>query len=142
MSTLLVAFQDFIFGREPASCSPQTIDFYRRTLKPFLAAASGSPHSNRMVREFLSTVAQRGVSSSTVHAHARAVWAFLQFAYEKDWIEELVTVRIPRLGQKRMDVLSRPEVKRVLSVCGTRDRALVLTLIDSGVRRGEALALD
>jgi integrase len=142
MSTLLVAFEDFILSREAMLCSPQTIDFYRRMLKPFLAAANGSPPSNRMVREFLSTVAQRGVSSATVHAHARAVRAFLRFAHEEGWIEEPVTVRMPRLEQKRMEVLSREEVKRVLKVCGTRDRALVLMLIDSGVRRGEVLALD
>ena len=142
MSTLSVAFEDFILSREAALCSPQTIDFYQRMLKPFLAMANGSPPSNRMVREFLSTVAERGVSSATVHAHARAVRAFLRFAYEEDWIEEPVTVRIPRLEQKRMEVLSREDVRRVLSVCGTRDRVLVLTLIDSGVRRGEVLALD
>jgi integrase/recombinase XerD len=41
-----------------------------------------------------------------------------------------------------MEVLTREEVRRVLSTCGTRDRALVMTLIDSGLRRGEALALD
>ena len=49
---------------------------------------------------------------------------------------------MPRMEQKQMEVLSREDVKRVLSVCGTRDRALVMTLIDSGVRRGEALALN
>ncbi len=122
-------------------CSPQTIDFYRRMLKPFLSLANGSPPSNRMVREFLSTVAQRGVSSATVHAHARAARAFLRFAHEEGWIEEPVTVRMPRVEQKRMEVLTREEVRRVLSVCGCRDRALVMTLIDSGVRRGEALDL-
>ena len=111
-------------------------------LKPFLALANGSPPTNRMVREFLSTVAKRGVSSATVHAHARAVRAFIRFAYEEDWIEEPVTVRMPRVEQKRMEVLSREDVRAVLRVCGTRDRALVMTLIDSGLRRGEALALD
>ncbi len=142
MSTLPVAFEDFILSREAMLCSPATIDFYRRMLKPFLAAANGSPPSNRMVREFLSSVAQRGVSSATVHAHARAVRAFVRFAYEEGWIEEPVTVRMPRLEQKQMEVLSREDARRVLSVCGTRDRALVMTLIDSGIRRGEALALD
>ncbi|MFV2045229.1 MAG: hypothetical protein ACC700_18600 [Anaerolineales bacterium] len=39
-------------------------------------------------------------------------------------------------------ILSRDAEQRLLSGCGTRDRALVLTLIDSGIRRGEALALD
>ncbi|MFV2044892.1 MAG: tyrosine-type recombinase/integrase, partial [Anaerolineales bacterium] len=142
MSTLFVAFEDFILSREAALCSPETIDFYRRMLKPFLTLANGSPPSNRMVREFLSTVTQRGVSSATVHAHARAVRAFLRFAYEEGWTEEPLTVRMPRVEQKRMEVLSREDARKVLSVCGTRDRALVPTLIDSGLRRGEALALD
>ena len=142
MSTLFVAFEDFILSREAMLCSPETIDFYRRMLKPFLALANGSSPSNRMVREFLSTVAERGVSSATVHAHARAVRAFLRFAYEEDWVEELVTVRMPRVEQKRMEVLSREDVRRIIKVCGPRDRALVLSLIDSGLRRGEALSLD
>ena len=117
-------------------CSPQTIDFYP---KPFLPLANGGSPSNRLVREFLSAVARRGVSSATVHAHGRAVRVFVRFAYGEGWIEEPVTVRMPRLEQKRTEVLSREDVKRVLSVCGTRDRALELTLIDSGLRRGEAL---
>lgn len=136
------AFEEFILSREAMLCSPETIDFYRRMLKPFLALANGTQPSNRMVREFLSTVAQRGVSSATVHAHARAVRAFVRFAHEEGWIEEPVTVQMPRLEQKRMEVLSREDVKRILSVSGTRDRALVMTLIDSGLRRGEALALN
>jgi len=51
-------------------------------------------------------------------------------------------VRMPRLEQKRMEVLRREDMRRVLSACGTRYRALVITLIDSGLRRGEALALN
>jgi integrase len=142
VSTLLVAFEDFILSREAALCSPQTIDFCRRMLKPFLTRAKGCPPSSRTVRELLSTVAQRGVSSATVHAHARAVRAFLRFAYEEGWIEEPVTVRMPRLEQKRMEVLSREDVNRVLDECGARDHALVMTLIDGGLRRHEALALS
>jgi site-specific recombinase XerD len=141
MSTLLVAFEDFILSREAALCSSETIDFYRRMLRPFLEFTDGNELSNRMVRSFLATVAQRRVSSATVHAHARAVRAFLRFAYEEGWIEGPVTVRMPRVEQKRMEVLSPEDVKKVLSVCGLRDRALVMTLIDSGLRRGEALAL-
>ncbi|MCH7611460.1 MAG: site-specific integrase [Chloroflexi bacterium] len=95
MSTLFVAFEDFILSREAMLCSPETIDFYRRMLRPFLTLANGSPPSNRMVREFLSAIAQRGVSSATFHAHARAVRAFLRFAHDEGWIEEPVTVRMP-----------------------------------------------
>ena len=49
MSTLFLAFEDFILSRQAALCSPATIDFYRRMLKPFLTLANGTPPSNRMV---------------------------------------------------------------------------------------------
>ena len=110
MSTLFAAFEDFILSREAALCSPEAIDFYRRMLKPFLEFANGAQPSNQVAREFLATVARRGVSSATVHAHARAVRAFLRFAYEEGWIEEPVTVWVPRLEQKLMDVLSSENV--------------------------------
>ena len=69
MSTLIVAFEDFILSREAALCSPQTLDFYRGMLRPFLAAANGSPPSNRKVRKFLASVAERGVASTTVSSN-------------------------------------------------------------------------
>ncbi len=49
MSTLLVAFEDFILSREAKLCSHETIDFYQRMLKPFLALAIGSQPSNCLV---------------------------------------------------------------------------------------------
>ncbi|GMR09977.1 MAG: hypothetical protein BMS9Abin28_0798 [Anaerolineae bacterium] len=69
MNTSAVAFEDFILSREAMLCSPATIDFYRRMLTPFLEFTNGNELSNRHVRAFLASVAQRGVSSSTVHAH-------------------------------------------------------------------------
>ena len=41
MSTLFVAFEDFILSREAMLCSPATIDFYRRMLTPFLEFTNG-----------------------------------------------------------------------------------------------------
>ena len=54
-------------------------------------------------------------------------------------MDGLGTVRMPRLEEKRMEVLSRVDVIIVLSGRGCLDRALVMTLIDSGVGRREAL---
>ncbi len=96
-------------SREAAHCSPEAIDFYSRMLKPFLEFTNGNELSNQTVRSFLATVGQRGVSSATAHAHARAIRAFVRFAYEESWIEEPVTVRMSRLEQKRVEVLSRED---------------------------------
>ena len=117
MSTLFDAFEDFILSREAELCSPQTIDFYRRMLNPFLAFAADWPLSNRVVREFLATVVQWGVSAATVHAHARAVRAFVRFAYQEGWIEERVRVPIPRLAQMRMaELCPSSDLRRAGSV--------------------------
>ena len=82
MSTLFVAMEDFMLSREAELCSPDTIDFDRRMLKPFLEFTDGNELSNRSDRSFLAAVAQRGVSSATVHAHTRAMRAFVRFAYQ------------------------------------------------------------
>lgn len=65
----------------------------------------------------------------------------MRLAHEEGWIEEPVTVRRPALERKRTDVLIRGEVERALCACGGRDRALLATLIDPGLRRGGALVL-
>ncbi len=57
MSTLFVAFEDFVLSREATLCSPETIDFYRRMLKPFQEFTDGNALLNRAVREFLGTIA-------------------------------------------------------------------------------------
>jgi len=57
MSTLFVAFEDFILSREAMLCSPETIDFYRRMMNLFLEFTNGHELSNQSVREFLATSA-------------------------------------------------------------------------------------
>lgn len=52
-------------------------------LTPFLEFTNGHELSNRRVREFLATVAQRGVASTTVHVHAPALRAFLRFVMKR-----------------------------------------------------------
>ena len=50
---------------------------------------------------------------------------------------------MPRVEQKKMRVLSPDELKQILMVCKKpRDKALILFLVDSGMRRSEARSLD
>ncbi|MFV2043748.1 MAG: hypothetical protein ACC700_11010, partial [Anaerolineales bacterium] len=107
MGTLFVAFEDFILSREAQLCSPQTIGFYRRMLKPFLALANGSPPSNRMVREFyrlLRSVEFRPRPSTPTPGRCRPSSGLLM---KRTGSKSRSSVRMPRLEQKRMEVLSR-----------------------------------
>jgi integrase/recombinase XerD len=50
---------------------------------------------------------------------------------------------MPRIGEKRQPVLTSDEVQQVLNACiNTRDRAIILFLIDTGLRRSEMCYLN
>jgi integrase/recombinase XerD len=50
---------------------------------------------------------------------------------------------MPKLTKKRLSFLTNEEVKRVLNVCRSeRDKALVMLMVDTGIRRTEAVSLN
>lgn len=134
-----VILTDFLLLKQAQLCSEQTIDWYERMLSPFM---SEYQFNSKDIRFFLANLAERKVSSATVHAHARALRAFFNFCYEEGYIEEQLKIPMPKVHKKRMDVLSPTDIKVILRECSVRERALILLLIDSGIRRGEALSLQ
>ncbi len=102
MSTLFVAFEDFILSREAALCSPETIDFYRRMLKPFLALANGSQPSNCLVLR--TATSSRWVTN---RGHAR-------HATTPSWMAAssvfFLTMRLKRLGSEEPPRSSQSDV--------------------------------
>ncbi len=65
-----VILTDFLLSREAKLCSEDTIDSYQRMLTPFIENLQTDDITSQDVRRFLAGVAKRGVSSTTVHAHA------------------------------------------------------------------------
>jgi integrase len=54
-----------------------------------------------------------------------------------------INVKMPRVEQKKMRVLSPEELNQILKVCKKpREKALILFLVDSGMRRSEARSLN
>jgi integrase len=86
----------------------------------------------------LAELATKGKSDKTLHAHARAIRTLLRFWYAEKYIPEPVTYAMPRMEKKRLPVLSADELNKILSACkNPRDKALILFMADSGLRRGE-----
>ena len=95
-----------------------------------------------LIREYLIQVRKRGVSSSTVHGHARGIRAFVRFLHVEEYVEKQIQVTMPRVEVKPMRVLSEEELGKVLKACRRpRDRALILFMVDTGLRRSEVLFL-
>ena len=143
------AYDDFILSRQAALLSSSTIDFYNYTTGGFVdylisnGVFEPEQITSSNVRKYLSEVAERGVASATVHSHARGTRAFLRFLNEEGYISSPTNVKMPRVEQKKMRVLSADELKKILKVCKKpRDKSLILFLVDTGLRRSEACSLN
>jgi len=114
---------DFILSRQAALLSPSTIEFYKFTAGFFVdyivsqSIFEPKQITSIIVRVYLSNVANRGVSSSTVHAHARGYRAFLHSLNEEGYISTPINMKIPSVEQKQMRVLSPDKLKQIPKVC-------------------------
>lgn len=141
------AYTDFILSRQAKLCTPATMSFYKYTAGMFLSwvqdrAVSPAEITARHVREYLAYLAGKGNSGTTVHDHARAIRTLLKFWYAEKYIPAPIVFDMPKPEKKRLPVLSAEELKRVLSFCDVREKAIILFMADSGLRRAEVCSLN
>jgi integrase/recombinase XerD len=142
------AYTDFILSRQAMNCTQTTIDFYSYTAGFFLSwvEAQGITRPEevtpRYVRQYIAELVSRGKADSTVWDHARAVKTMLRFWHNEGYISQPVKFALPKIAKKRLPVLSVDELQQILKVCNVRDKAVVLLMADSGLRRAEVCALN
>ena len=145
---LLDAYTDFILSRQAMNCTPVTMSFYRFTAGKFLEWIAGQNVTGpeeitaRHVRQFIAEHTGRGLRDTTVHGYARAIKTLLKFWHNENYTPQLITFDMPRLEKKWLPVLTADELKQIVKACNTRDKAIVLFLVDSGLRRSEFIRLD
>jgi site-specific recombinase XerD len=142
------AYTDFILSRQAMLCKPTTLRFYRFTAGKFVewlkANSVNAPDeiAARHVRAYLAELDGNGLSDSYIHGHARAIRTLIRFLHKEKYIPELITFEMPSIDKKRLLVLSADDLQRVIKVCHTpRDKAVILLIADSGIRRAEVCAL-
>lgn len=142
------AYTDFILSRQAMQCKPTTMEFYKYTTGVFLAWAEGQSVTApeqvdaRLVRYYLADLTSRGKSDRTLNAHARAIRTSLRFWYAEKYIPAPVSLTMPKMEKKRLPVLSADELTQVVAASKPRDKALLLLMADSGLRRAEVIALN
>lgn len=146
---LVDAYTDFILSRQAMQCAKNTLIFYKNTAGIFLnwveeqGVTSPEQVDARLVRQYLAQLATKGKADKTLHAHARAIRTLLRFWHSEKYIHEPVTFAMPKTEKKRLPCLSADELNQVLSACkNPRDKALILFMADSGLRRAEAIDLN
>jgi site-specific recombinase XerD len=142
------AYTDFILSRQAMNCTKATLDFYKHTVGVFLGWCEDQgvqgPEmvSARLVRSYLAELVAKGRKDTTLHAHARAIRTLMIFWHQEGYMPELVRFEMPKLEKKRLPVLNADQLQRVLTACNVRDKAIVLFMADSGLRRAEVCALN
>ena len=147
-AALADAYTDFVLSRQAMNCTPSTMLFYQFTAGSFVLwiASQGVTDPQqvtaRHVRQYLAMLIDQGRKDTTLHAHARAIRTLLRFWYAENYMPALIKFDMPKLSKKRLPVLTAEQLKLVVKACNVRDRAIVLFMVDSGLRRGEVINLN
>jgi site-specific recombinase XerD len=132
------------------NCKANTLRSTFTNLDIFLSfvKASGKSYLEEITREdlfaFIEHEQDRGMKPVTVHTRLVRIKAFIHFLVEKavlrgDILTRRLTVKVPDSLPRAMEV---EDVKKLLSVIdSTRDRAMIVVLLRTGMRIGELLSL-
>lgn len=143
------AYTDFVLSRQAMQCTPATMEFYRYTAGKFLlwletqGVTTPQEMTARHVREFLAILTGAGKSDNTIHDNARAIKTLLRFWHEENYLPAPVTFAMPKVAKKKLPCLTADELDKIIKACSNpRDKALVLFMADSGLRREEMVNLN
>lgn len=130
------------------NCAASTLAFYKYTAGKFLEwiepRGVTSPHevTARQIREYIAELVANGKKDTTVWDHARAIKTMLRFWHEEKYIPEIIKFDLPKIAKKRLPMLTAEQLRAVVASCNHRDKAIVLFMADSGLRRAEVCALN
>ena len=132
------------------NCKANTLRSTFTNLDIFLSfvEASGKSHLEQITREdlfaFIEHEQDRGMRPVTVHTRLGRIKAFIDFLVEQgvvhgDILTRRLTVKVPDSLPRAMEPV---DVKKLLSVIdNTRNRAMIVVLLRTGMRIGELLNL-
>jgi site-specific recombinase XerD len=152
---LRTAVNEFIEERESYGRKPATLRFYHTHLGSFIDFLKDSKIllvsdlTHVSMRKFFVHLQRRGLAQDTIAAYDRVLRAFCRFCVARAGLKEDPMKDRPRIKQNTHslpDTLEPDEIARMLATCGPtlldkRDRAIMLLLLDTGMRAGEVCAL-
>lgn len=146
--------RDFLLDVEATGRTPSTVRFYRAKLTPFLdyLREQGISQSQEVrpshVRGLLARLGESH-SPGGVHAYFRAVRALFRFLVREGILDgnPVDKVRAPKVDVEPLQPVNLEHPRAMLATCdkgemGLRDKSIMLTLLDTGLRAGEATALN
>lgn len=149
--SLKTAYELFILECQSRRLTANTLRFYRGRLILFLrwcetrGLTSLSDITHHHLRQYLVDLAESGVSSAYQHRFAKCLKTFFIFCVRDEMLaaNPFDKVKIPKLEKKIPQAITADKISKIITACRyERDKAIVLTLLDSGVRASELCALN
>ena len=147
----------FLIDRKASNFAPGTLYFYQTKLSVFLAFCDSQAITQidqltpKNIREYLIGLESTGHNEGGVHAFFRALRAFLRWyeleAEPENWRNPITRVKTPRISKKILEPANLADVSKILETCSgktftdARDKAILLTLLDTGLRANELLSV-
>jgi len=131
--------------------SVSTVKTYRHALGQFAewlngAGATLEDFSRSDVQQYINYMASKKKTAATINKVFNAIRKFCKWAKKTDCIEDIHIVKAPDYKQtapKALNKLERHKLIRDFDRSGNkRDNAIVLTLLHTGIRVSELVALD
>jgi site-specific recombinase XerD len=145
----------FYLDNAARALAPRTQGYYRERLDRFLRwlaeqnVTAVSDLDAPIIRRYLLHLQTRNLSPYTVHAAARCIKTLGLFLVREGILDvsPMRRVKMPKLPQDLLPPFSQADVRALVDACDDsanpdRDRALLLVLLDSGVRASEFCALN
>lgn len=144
----------FILARK-FKLSPETVKFYKRELRLFLSWLAGQgidcldDLSSDAIRLYLVELSERR-NGGGCHAAYRAIKAWLRWTWEEldlSGRNPIDRVEPPKYKDDPLPGISLADVRAMVESCkadkmALRDKAIILTLVDTGLRASELLSLN
>ncbi|HKF75217.1 MAG TPA: tyrosine-type recombinase/integrase [Candidatus Dormibacteraeota bacterium] len=140
--------RDWLASARAGGRSPRTLEAYRWPVYKLLLPAcerEGIQNPAQINQRFLDRLNAELLDSdrspASVRSYLRSINIFLRWC-EREGEGSKATAQIPKVPKKLLHVLSREEIQRLEDAATTeRDKLVVRTLADTGLRLGELLGL-
>jgi site-specific recombinase XerD len=149
--------QRFMVDRKISGLAAGTLWFYKSKLNLLIrfcesqAITSIKQIDANTIRDLLQWLEVTGHNPGGRHAVYRSTKTFLRWWFEEiepdHWQDPFKKVKPPKLSQIPLEPVSTETVKILLATCkvndlfGSRDRSIILLLLDTGIRANELLDL-
>lgn len=145
--TLGRAVELFLAAKAAEGASPKTIEWYRMILARLVRALDAERPVDELepveLRSWLADL-RTTLSPVSVAGFVRTLKVFGNWLSAEDLAEAagLRGLRRPRVPHKVIEPVGDDILRRLLAVCSIRDRAIVLLMLDTGLRVSEVAAVQ